>query len=188
MQIIKVKILLFSVLCLIACKNSSDNSSHADTITSNKASSSNAAATNETDGLVTAYLQLKNALAADDGQGAANAADDLIKNVNTVHLSSANDSDKVNFQEITDDMKEMAEHISKNPKKIEHQREHFSMLSDDMDDLLNKKKPGKTLYKVFCPMYNDNKGAYWYSETKEIRNPYLGKKMPGCGNVVKEIK
>jgi Cu(I)/Ag(I) efflux system membrane fusion protein len=34
----------------------------------------------------------------------------------------------------------------------------------------------------------DNKGAYWLSETKEIRNPYFGDKMMTCGEVKKEFK
>jgi hypothetical protein len=37
-------------------------------------------------------------------------------------------------------------------------------------------------------MYNNNKGASWLSETKEIKNPYLGKKMPDCGEVKEEIR
>jgi hypothetical protein len=36
-------------------------------------------------------------------------------------------------------------------------------------------------------MYNDKKGAIWLSETKEIKNPYYGKKMLTCGNVKEEI-
>ena len=37
-------------------------------------------------------------------------------------------------------------------------------------------------------MANDKKGAFWISESKEIKNPYLGKKMPTCGEVKEEIK
>ncbi len=43
------------------------------------------------------------------------------------------------------------------------------------------------LYVDYCPMANDNKGAYWLSQTKEIRNPYQGQKMPKCGEVKKEL-
>lgn len=43
------------------------------------------------------------------------------------------------------------------------------------------------LYVDYCPMANNNKGAYWLSQTKEIKNPYLGKKMPKCGELKKEI-
>ncbi|MCF8218584.1 MAG: efflux RND transporter periplasmic adaptor subunit [Bacteroidales bacterium] len=36
-------------------------------------------------------------------------------------------------------------------------------------------------YYQFCPMANDDKGAYWISEQKEIRNPYFGDEMMSCG-------
>lgn len=44
------------------------------------------------------------------------------------------------------------------------------------------------MYKDFCPMYNNGKGAFWLSETKEIKNPYLGKAMPTCGTIQEELK
>ncbi|MGM0613004.1 MAG: efflux RND transporter periplasmic adaptor subunit [Bacteroidota bacterium] len=36
-------------------------------------------------------------------------------------------------------------------------------------------------YYQFCPMANDDNGAYWISEQKEIRNPYFGDEMMSCG-------
>jgi hypothetical protein len=62
------------------------------------------------------------------------------------------------------------------------------MLSQDMIALVKAAGNSKTLYKDFCPMYNNKKGAFWLSETKEIRNPYYGKEMPRCGEVKEEIK
>lgn len=46
---------------------------------------------------------------------------------------------------------------------------------------------GQKLFVDYCPMANDDKGAYWLSQTKEIRNPYMGKKMPKCGEVKEEL-
>ena len=37
------------------------------------------------------------------------------------------------------------------------------------------------LYRQYCPMAFDNKGAHWLSETEAIRNPYFGEKMLSCG-------
>jgi hypothetical protein len=45
-----------------------------------------------------------------------------------------------------------------------------------------------TIYKQYCPMAFSNTGAYWLSESKEIRNPYFGDKMLKCGRIVSEIK
>ena len=46
----------------------------------------------------------------------------------------------------------------------------------------------KTAYYQFCPMANNDKGAYWFSETEEIRNPYFGDTMMGCGETKETIK
>jgi len=54
-----------------------------------------------------------------------------------------------------------------------------------MIKLLGTNQP---LYVDRCPMYNNNKGAIWVSEIKEIKNPYLGKAMPTCGTVKEELK
>jgi len=42
-------------------------------------------------------------------------------------------------------------------------------------------------YYQYCPMANNMAGAYWLSDSKEIRNPYLGSKMPPCGDVIETI-
>jgi Cu(I)/Ag(I) efflux system membrane fusion protein len=37
-------------------------------------------------------------------------------------------------------------------------------------------------------MAEKDKGAYWFSETKEIRNPYFGDEMLGCGENRETLK
>lgn len=44
-----------------------------------------------------------------------------------------------------------------------------------------------TYYIQKCPMANDNQGAVWVSEDKEIRNPYFGESMLKCGSVIDVI-
>jgi len=40
---------------------------------------------------------------------------------------------------------------------------------------------GVTTYYQFCPMALNNKGAFWLSESADIRNPYFGSDMLTCG-------
>lgn len=40
------------------------------------------------------------------------------------------------WNDIASDAQEMAEHIGENADKLEHQREHFEMLSHDIYDLI----------------------------------------------------
>ncbi|MDW3212151.1 MAG: DUF3347 domain-containing protein [Reichenbachiella sp.] len=39
-----------------------------------------------------------------------------------------------------------------------------------------------TIYYQHCPMALDNQGAFWLSNSKEIRNPYFGGSMLTCGS------
>jgi hypothetical protein len=133
------------------------------------------------------YLTLKNALTKDDTRGAAVAGNVLYATFNKVNSNSIDATLKAGYLDIAEDAKEHAEHIGNNSGKIEHQREHFVMLSKDMNDLIKTFGAGQKLYQDFCPMADDGKGAIWISETKEIKNPYLGSKMPKCGTIKKEL-
>jgi hypothetical protein len=66
------------------------------------------------------------------------------------------------------------------------QRKAFSILSTEMSSIIkaNTITSGQ-LYLEYCPMANNNEGAYWLSNEKEIKNPYFGQSMLKCG-VVKE--
>ena len=139
-------------------------------------------------GILTGYLQVKNALANDNGNDAADGGKAISEAMAKLDKSSLSEAQAKTYNAVVDDLKENAEHINENSGKIDHQREHFEMLSQDMYDLLKSFDGTQTLYKDFCPMANENKGAFWISETKEIKNPYLGKKMPECGEVQEEIK
>ncbi len=139
--------------------------------------------------IITGYLQLKNALAKDNGKDAATAGNTMVATLAKVDMKSLPEAQMKSYMDIADDLKEHAEHIGANAGKIEHQREHFIMMSKDMADLIKTfGNGGQTLYKDFCPMANDGKGAIWISEVKEIKNPYLGSKMPDCGSVKETIK
>lgn len=138
--------------------------------------------------MVNQYLQIKNALANDNGKDAAAAANAYVESMGKMDKNSLTADKKTKWDNLADDAKEMGEHIGKNGDKLEHQREHFDMLSNDMYDMVKTFGAGQTLYKDFCPMYNNKKGAIWLSETKEIKNPYLGKSMPTCGSVKEELK
>ncbi|MBA3648725.1 MAG: DUF3347 domain-containing protein [Chitinophagales bacterium] len=138
--------------------------------------------------IVSSYLQIKNALVSDNGNDAAAGGKAMVDAMGKFDKSSLSAGQKKAYEDVADDIKENAEHISENSNKIDHQREHFDMLSQDMNDLVKSFGAGQTLYQDFCPMYNNKKGAIWLSETKEIRNPYMGKKMHDCGAVKEELK
>lgn len=165
--------------------NDTTQSAATDTTQSNTSETKSTSATSE---IVKGYLHIKNALTNDDGNDAANGGKEMVTALGELDKTSLNDQQKKAYEDVADDIKENAEHIGDNAGKIAHQREHFDMLSKDLYDLVKALGSGQTLYYDHCPMYNNNKGADWLSETKEIKNPYLGKEMPTCGTVKEEIK
>ena len=133
--------------------------------------------------VVANYLKLKNALVNDNSKEAANSGNALIATIGKVDMNSISKEQMKDYMDIAESAKENAEHIGENEGKLDHQREHFVMLSKDMNDLIQLFGTSQKLYLDFCPMADDNKGAVWISETKEIKNPYFGKEMATCGSI-----
>ncbi|MFX1705705.1 DUF3347 domain-containing protein [Chitinophaga sp. CC14] len=134
------------------------------------------------------YLHVKNGLAADNSAEAASGSKAMSDALGKVDKAAMTPEQQKVYSENEDDLKEHAEHIGKNEGNIEHQREHFAQMSEDIYALAKAFGGGQALYHDYCPMYNDNKGALWLSEIKDVKNPYLGGKMPTCGSVKEVIQ
>ena len=66
---------------------------------------------------------------------------------------------------------------------LEEARRHFKELSDVAIPIAREKK---TMHEMNCPMALDGQGASWLQKSDdEIQNPYLGTRMPHCGEAVK---
>ena len=133
------------------------------------------------------YLALKDALVKDDSKNAASFGKKLFDAFAKFDISAQAKQQQKELTEIIEDASEHAEHISENSKDIGHQREHFEILSKDIKDLVVITGSDRILFQSFCPMYNNNKGGAWLSNSKEIKNPYFGSKMLKCGSVQQEI-
>jgi len=138
------------------------------------------------DAILNNYLKLKNALTKDDSKGAAEAGKELYSTLKNTKTDKIEDKFKKEYTDITEDAKEHVEHIADNSGKISHQREHFAMLSKDVNDLIKIFGTDKKIYRDYCPMYDQGKSGYWISETKDIKNPYYGSEMLTCGGITNE--
>jgi len=155
-----------------------DNDNAASTDRDIAASTQKNGATSE---IIDSYLQIKNALVADDKDGAAKGGSMMLMAFSNFDMSQLNEAQHKEYMEIYESAKEQAEHIVKSP--IDHQREHFETMSTDVNDLITLLGTDKTLYLDYCPMKKVN----WLSETKDIKNPFYGSKMMTCGNMKKQI-
>lgn len=129
------------------------------------------------------YINLKDALVADDTKNAAQAGTKLVASLKAFDIGSYTKEQQEELTDIIEDATEHAEHIAKSA--IDHQREHFKTLSNDITDLVAITGTKNTLYEQFCPMYDG--GSSWLSSSDQVRNPYYGSKMLKCGKVQKEI-
>jgi hypothetical protein len=132
------------------------------------------------------YLKLKNALAKDDSKEGANAAKELNATFNNLKSDKIEAKFKKEYADLTDDAKEHAAQIADNSGKIDSQREHFAMLSKDVNELVKIFGTDIKIYRDYCPMYDQGKSGYWISETKDIKNPYYGSEMLTCGGITNE--
>lgn len=118
------------------------------------------------------YTHLKDALVASKADEAKKASEELKKSLKDVKGSGDALTATTKLAAVSD---------------LEEQRQLFSIVSNEMAVLV---KGGQlttgSLYLEYCPMANNNEGAYWLSNEKQIRNPYFGDKMLKCGSV-KEI-
>jgi len=139
---------------------------------------------NTAEQILTDYMSLKDALVATDEKAAAEAGKNLENTLQDFNVDGYTSDEQEELKDIIEVAAEHAEHISRSD--IDHQREHFEMLSKDITDMVEITGTEKTLYLQFCPMYADD-GAAWLSMEEEIRNPYFGDKMMNCGGVQKEF-
>ena len=72
---------------------------------------------------------------------------------------------------------------------LKTQRTYYAALSNEMISLVKQSgiREGE-IYIDFCPMALNDKGAYWLSAIKEIRNPYMGEEMLTCGEIKDTMK
>jgi len=194
MKSLIISAVTFAAISLSACNGNNNqskgNANNPDTSASGQPTANantGVNSNNSTDAIVSGYLNLKNSLAEDNGSDAAKNGQEILDALSKFDASSLTPDQKKVYLGLVGDLKENSEHIHENADKIDHQREHFEMLSKDMTDLLKATGTSKTMYVDSCPMYDNGKGT-WLSETTEIKNPYLGKKMPACGAVKETIR
>lgn len=119
------------------------------------------------------YLRLKDALVASDPDQAKEKAVKLLEVIDATQM----------FR-----MQQSAKEIA-SADNLETQRVFFDSLSVDLYQRLQETQGNEQLlYRQFCPMAFNNRGAFWLSSNREIRNPYFGEQMMNCGRVEEEVR
>lgn len=136
--------------------------------------------------LLNAYYELKDALVATDPAKADAAASRVMSAGETMHntlpADLANRALAISYMDTIMNQSEAIVNVK--DETCEKKRAHFEHVSDALYNfakVANLKNGG--VYRQYCPMAFNDKGAYWLSKEEEIRNPYFGKKMLECGEV-----
>lgn len=137
--------------------------------------------------VLSAYLNVKNALVSNDAKAARTAAKTLLDEIGKVDMSKMAGGQHDTWMKLTKKLSFDATHISETDE-IEHQREHFTSLSKNMYAVVKVFPTATPVYYQFCPMANEGKGAFWLSEQEKISNPYYGGKMNSCPSTKEVIQ
>ena len=135
------------------------------------------------------YIKLKDALVDTDEAAVEAKAKAMLDALEKVDMGLLKGDAHINWMKTQKPLIENLNGIIQ-MKGIEMKRNHFMIVSDKLIEALKMfgVHSDKTVYLEFCPMANKNTGAFWVSLDKEIKNPYFGQKMLGCGEVKEIIK
>lgn len=133
------------------------------------------------------YLELKDALVADQFAEAKTAASELKIQIEKVKGSELNGEAAVVWKSFKEQLIQSSQNITA-AANIANMRNAFDELSNTMIGMVTSfQLSSGELYVLHCPMANNEKGADWLSASPEIRNPYYGAAMLKCGEVKREI-
>lgn len=134
------------------------------------------------------YILLKDALVDDNSEEAQTAAKRISQNLAKVNMKLLSDEEAHNhWMTIQKEVKNSA-NVIENNSDIAAQRGHFKHLSAHMISAVQLFGVNQKVFSEYCPMADNNKGAYWLSLEEEIRNPYYGEAMLKCGEVRETIE
>jgi Cu(I)/Ag(I) efflux system membrane fusion protein len=132
--------------------------------------------------VVEAYLATKDALVATDAAQTDQKSGELLTALGQVDTAALPADAAEKWTEHRKIMERAATSMQA-AQNVEAKRTSFEDLSKAAYALVNDFGAGTTLYKEYCPMAFNDKGAFWLSAKSEIKNPYFGDKMLECGEV-----
>ena len=140
---------------------------------------------------MTAYYQLSGALVKGDTLGADIAAVALKYHLDSLPVArlGIDSSRMVALLVNTGSISAELEGLLIEKGGLDSRRAAFQMVSDQLYDLLQTTGlKGHSVYRQYCPMAFNDRGAHWLSDTTEVVNPYFGDQMLHCGAVTDTLR
>ncbi|SEA21285.1 efflux RND transporter periplasmic adaptor subunit [Bizionia paragorgiae] len=134
------------------------------------------------------YIQLKDALVKDDANNSAEEAKKLLSHLSKVDMKLVKDKDAhEHWMVLEKEIKDSATSIS-NTSDLVDQRRRFKSLSTHLTNAIEVFGINEKVYHQYCPMVDNDTGAYWLSKEDKVLNPYFGDAMLRCGEVKQVIE
>jgi len=138
--------------------------------------------------LIESYLGMQAALAKDDPAAAAESATKALEALAKVDMGLVTGKDHMDWMKHAGVLKSLLNVIA-GADGIGPTRAQFALLSEEIAALLTRfGVPEGRLYKAWCPMAFDGRGAWWIQNNEEIDNPYFGETMLRCGEIKEVLK
>ncbi len=133
------------------------------------------------------YIKLKDALVKDDSENAIIESKKLLDDLAKVDMKQLVDKEANNhWMSLEKDIKASVTSIL-TTSNIKEQRKYFKNFSSHLTNAIEVFGINEKVYHQFCPMADNNKGAYWLSKEEKVINPYFGDAMLTCGEVKQVI-
>ncbi len=186
----RIYVLFGLVLVLAACGSSDKKDKTAEIPQGPLGRSANSDAFNRSFGkLLTDYYALKDNFVEEKDSAIARSARSLMASVDSLQLDELKADSNIIATARTYTMgisSELKGLLGEN--QLEEKRKEFQMVGDQLYDLIRTVQYDRAvIYHDYCPMAFNDQGANWLSNTAQIRNPYIPKKMITCGEVKDSI-
>ena len=135
-----------------------------------------------------AYLKMNDAFVESNAKSVANEAKKVIKAIESVDMALLEHDPHMKWMDQLEILNRTINSISK-LNDIEKQRNEYIQFNLAFYESVKMFGLENTItYFQYCPMANNDKGAYWLSSKKDILNPYFGDAMLSCGETKETIK
>lgn len=134
------------------------------------------------------YLAIQKELAADQFSTSREALTSLESSIAAVddsiltgHAEHVWEEEKTNMSKLVSKLQQA--------KEIKAFRADFKPLSEEIGVLAKSFGFGESrpIYEIHCPMAFERRGAVWYQDSDQVRNPYFGSTMLKCADRVERV-
>ena len=134
------------------------------------------------------YIKLKDALVKDDADDVIIEAKNTLSSLTKVDIKLLKDEKAhTDWMVLHKEIKSSVSSISEETN-IKAHRSHFKRLSMHLTSAIETFGINEKVYSQYCPMADNNNGAYWLSKQEKVINPYFGEAMLTCGEVKQVIE